>query len=299
MAAKRFLFMKEMNVVFVTLDSCRYDIAEQAEIPTIRSIGPLRKAYTHGSYTVPAHAAFFSGHLPVVLDECELPYYSESAKQLWRIKTGPARDSKSSGLLLEGNNVLDGYRNLGYYVLGVGGVTQFTERSFLRSYFSEDFLYYGLNLDEEPLESRIEESFPLNHIDEITGYLDNRDKWFIFLNCPETHYPYDCGNGISKDVEKYFPLLKKSLNLREADKEFPEDFSQKLKTMQRESLESIDYKLGQLFNSLPKKRDFLVVICGDHGENFGEYFAGKQRWGHLFPSPEVMEVPLVIGEIHG
>ena len=67
--------------------------------------------------------------------------------------------------------------------------------------------------------------------------------------------------------------------------------------MQIEALESIDYKLGQLFDFLPKET--FVVICGDHGENFGEYFAGKRRWGHLFPSPEVMEVPLVMGEIHG
>ena len=72
--------IRDQNVVFVTLDSCRYDIAEQADILTIRSIGPLRKAYTHGSYTVPAHAAFFAGHLPIVLDVPQSPYYSESVK---------------------------------------------------------------------------------------------------------------------------------------------------------------------------------------------------------------------------
>ena len=63
--------------------------------------------------------------------------------------------------------------------------------------------------------------------------------------------------------------------------------------------EYVDSKLGQLLSALPKERGILVVVCGDHGENFGEYFAGKPRWGHLFPSPEVMEVPLVIGELNG
>jgi hypothetical protein len=291
--------MEDKNVLFVTLDSCRYDLAEQADIPTIRSLGPLRKAYTHGSYTVPAHAAFFSGHLPVVLDEPKLLYYSDAVKQLWRIRTGPSRDTRGVGLLLEGSNVLDGYKNLGYHVLGVGGVTQFAEGSVLRSYFGNDFLFYGPNLDEELLESRKKESFPLNHVDEIVNQLSKHEQWFLFLNCPETHYPYDCGNGIPTDVERYFPLLKKSLNLRETEEELPEDFSQKLKAMQIEALESIDYKLEQLFDALPKERDILVVICGDHGENFGEYFSGRKRWGHLFPSPEVMEVPIVVGEIHG
>lgn len=293
--------IKNKNVVFITIDSCRYDTAKHADIPTIKGMGPLRKAYTHGSYTVPAHISFFSGHLPAVLDEPKLPYYSESEKQLWRIKTGIARDSKPTGLSLEGNNVLEGYKKLGYYVLGVGGVTQFSDGSLLRSYFGEEFLYYGFNLDEELLSPRFEDPFPLNHIDEIVKKIEKYDRWFLFLNCPETHYPYDhkVGQNIPKYIIDQFPKLMKAINLRESENsdELSVEFGKALHNMQKEALESIDQRLQVLFESLPKNRDILTVICSDHGDNFGEYFVGKRRWGHLFPSPEVMQVPLIIGEL--
>jgi len=114
--------LSEKNVVFVTVDSCRYDVAKEAHIPFIKSIGELRKAYTHGSFTVPAHHSFFIGHLPAVLEEPLKDYYSEAACQLWRIKTGRTLGEKRPcGLLFREQNVITGYRNLGFKVLGVGG----------------------------------------------------------------------------------------------------------------------------------------------------------------------------------
>lgn len=288
----------EKNVLFITLDSCRFDTVEQADIPTIKSLGKLRKAYTHATYTVPAHTAFFAGHLPVVLDNPPAPYYSESVRQLWRIKTG-AGSEKKVGLALEGNNILEGYRKLGFYVLGVGGVTQFNDGSQLRSYFEDDFLYYGLNLDEEPLGPRKKENFPLHHVDEIITKLKGKDKWFLFINCPETHYPYDTGDGISGKIEKWYPKLKQQLNLREAKEELsiPDSIYSQLHSIQKHALEYIDKGIGTLIEKLPKDRETLVVICGDHGENFGEYFLKKRRWGHMLPSKEVLGVPLLIGMI--
>lgn len=293
--------IKDKNVLFITLDSCRFDTIRQADVPNIKSIGKIRPAYTHGSYTVPAHIAFFSGHLPAVLEKPLKNYYSETKSQLWRIETGKSYDSKKFGILFEENNILEGYRKLGYFVFGVGGVTQFSENSLLRSYFGKNFLYFGENLNEEPLKSRRKSQFPLNHINEIILKLKNKDKWFLFINCPETHYPYDCGNGIPSKIKKSFSELKKYLNLRENNFNISnsQKLSSSLKLMQKEAIESIDKNLETLFEKLPKKRNILVVICGDHGENFGEIFANKQRWGHLFPSKEVMCVPLVIGEIHG
>ncbi|HEV2781369.1 MAG TPA: sulfatase-like hydrolase/transferase [Actinophytocola sp.] len=291
--------LSEKNVVFVTVDSCRYDVARAARIPFIRSIGELRRARTHGSFTVPAHHAFFAGHLPVVLEEPLTDYYSEAACQLWRIKTGRTLEEKRRfGLLFGANNVVAGYRALGFKVLGAGGVSQFSDGSCLRAYFGDDFLYFGPNLDEEPLRERDPGTFPLNNIETIVRNLAGHDKWFLFVNCPETHYPYDIGNGIPADVLESYATLKGSLNLREGPA-VPASLGPRLREMQLIALEYLDGQLGKLFELLPRRRDIVVIVCGDHGENFGEHFAGKPRWGHMVPSREVMEVPLVIGQIDG
>lgn len=292
--------LENKNVLFITLDSCRFDTTKKAHIHNIQSIGKIRKALTHGTYTVPAHTAFFAGHLPIVLNKPLLPYYSESKKQLWRIQTGLSRDKKPIGLLLNGNNIFQGYKKLGYYVLGVGGVggvTQFNNNSILRKYFSDNFLYYGPKLDEEPLSPRKKENFPSYHIETIVNKVKKHDKWFLFINCPETHYPYDTGKGIPEKILKNFPKLRQQLNLRETNENFlNQGYASLLHKMQIEALKSIDFFIGKLIRSLPKKKNLLIVVCGDHGENFGEFFQGKRRWGHLFPSTQVLEVPLIIGE---
>src|SRR4051794_3466787 len=104
----------DTNVLFITLDSCRYDTFVEASTPTIDSLGSTRCALTHATYTVPAHVAFFTGHLPVVLDSPQPEYYSEASRQLWRIATGPIGDADRAWLVLNGNNILEGYRKLGF-----------------------------------------------------------------------------------------------------------------------------------------------------------------------------------------
>ncbi|MFH0869664.1 MAG: sulfatase-like hydrolase/transferase [archaeon] len=291
--------LNEKNVLFITLDSCRYDTAQKANTPTIEGIDQMRQAYTHGSYTIPAHIAFFSGHLPAAFEEPKQAYYSECIKQLWRIRTGRATESKPAGIELEGNNILGGYEKLGFYILGAGGVTQFAERSLLRQYFKE-FLYCSKNLDEEPLNPRKKQEFPLTHIDEIVSRLKGHDRWFLFINCNETHYPYDTGEGVPLEIEKTYLDLKKRLNLREPANysKLNKEICDGLKEMQIRALEKIDKRIEHLIAEIPKQRNILTVICADHGENFGEAFCGRQRFGHLIPTPEVMRVPLVIGEIN-
>lgn len=291
--------LEDKNILFITLDSCRYDTTQKANIPTIRSLGEIKEAHTHATYTVPAHTAFFTGHLPAAINHPLSKYYAESASQLWRIKTGKGRD-RQAGIVFSAQDVLEGYRQLGFSIVGAGGVTQFTDGSFLRKFFKNDeFIYCGRNLDEEPLQTRNEQEFPLSNIDTIVSRLRNKDKWFLFINCPETHYPYDIGNGIPNKVEKYYPKLYKNLNLRETEEPetIPDDIYTALHAMQIKALEYIDTRLKTLLSELPKDRDTLVIICGDHGENFGEVFASRKRWGHLLPSPAVTTVPLLIDVI--
>jgi len=285
---------EDANVVFVTLDSCRYDSTKNAHIPFLSGIGGIECAYTPGNYTVPAHHAFFAGHLPTAFGSVR-PYYSEASGQLWRIKTGIREDS-GAWAVLRGPNILDGYRHLGFHVLGVGGVTQFNEGSQLRSYFGTDFLYRGPDLDEEPCASRSKEWFSLLYRDEIISKLAGNERWFLFINCPETHFPYDTGEGIAEDKLEVLRTIRPHFNLREscAHTNGPAS-AETLHRMQVAALEVVDQRISDLFAVLPRNRPILIVVCGDHGEMFGEVFEARERWGHIISAPEVLQVPLMIG----
>lgn len=71
-----------------------------------------------------------------------------------------------------------------------------------------------------------------------------------------------------------------------------EDELEKLHEAQIQALESIDEKIEILVNSL--RKPLLIVICGDHGECFGE----DMNWGHGYPLPKVLEVPLLVAFIN-
>ena len=59
------------SVLFITLDSCRYDTFESAAVPNIRSIGPVFKAKAPGNFTFASHAAMFVGFTPGVAERKE------------------------------------------------------------------------------------------------------------------------------------------------------------------------------------------------------------------------------------
>jgi hypothetical protein len=291
--------LEGFNGILMVFDSLRYDSAVLAETPTLDKLGPIHKATTQAPYTPAAHTSMFLGHLPTIHSP-QLPYYNETVRQPWRITTGPARDAgKGCGMLFQGSNVIEGYQIRGYYRLGIGGVSQFSTGSFLRTAFPwSDFIYYGPDMDEEPLQERDWETFPLNHTNEVASQLNGHPDWFLFINCPETHYPYDWGSGIPAKVEENFPLLKYGLNLRSHNLR-PHDIDQ-LKTtaslmhqMQIQAMTQLDKKLNSLFGKLRQisSKPIYVFACADHGENFGE----GGLFGHMHATKECLSVPLWMG----
>ena len=59
------------SILFVTLDSCRFDTFERAQCPHLKSIGPLIKADAPATFTLPSHAAMFVGITPRVARSTE------------------------------------------------------------------------------------------------------------------------------------------------------------------------------------------------------------------------------------
>lgn len=286
------------SVLLVTLDSCRYDTARDARLFALSSLGPLQRAESPGTYTLAAHAALFNGFLPRPVDG----FFEVAGRRtsvIWRSKA--ARPGAHSGIEFSGPTIMEHYSRRGFRVLGAGGVTFFdpsTPCNALPPLFAE-FHYYG-----RPAESptgpdrRIvdrEESLPLAHVDELAERCLQADRFFCFINCSSTHIPYTSPAG--RLTEQSAALLARLYRLHDAKASFePESLpfspaeTAVLLDMQRRALEWADSRLGRLFNRLAH-RSPLVVVCGDHGDEFGE----GGRYGHGHPHPTVTTVPLWSG----
>lgn len=284
--------LEQQNVLFITLDCCRFDTFERAHLPFVKTLDPYFKARTHGTYTLPAHMSFFMGYLPIS-HISSLPYYNPDIRQLWRLKSGRSRSMKTVGIMLHGKNILEGYRNIGYQVIGSGGVRWFRNKTLIELF--DTFLFYGPDDKTSVFQERKSQDFSLNNIDKIVSKIKKKKNFFLFINCLETHVPYDTGEDtypkkLRNIIDKASPIWGcKKAKLKNV--QVTKEELQLLHTAQIKALETVDKKIQRLVGILPKP--FIIVITGDHGECFGE----NMNWGHGLPYKEVMEVPLLIKAI--
>lgn len=279
----------EHDVLFVTLDSCRSDTAARAHMPFIESIGGFREARTHGTYTLPAHMSFFMGYLPQATEAPFRPFYVPSVQQLWRLASSRRCAASRVGVLLDGTDVIDGYRRKGYTTTGFGGVRWFRHSALTR--FFDTFQFFGEADLHSVFAARRAHEFPLFHADRIVEAAVRPQRSFVFVNCPETHVPYDTGSGTETAearavIERYADRWGCRPSGRRG--QLDTDSLRILHETQIAALEQIDDRIRRIVDRC--RRPLLLVIAGDHGECFGE----DGYWGHGIPHHRVMSVPLLI-----
>lgn len=284
------------NVRFITLDSCRYDTAIKANLTTLNTISKLIRAEVDANYTYPSHHSMFIGILP---RKCGAnKQYIEGYDQIWR--SGGARVSEKKVFEFFGeSNIIEHYQSLGYNVQGFGGVQFFNPKlgcNLLPKMFN-NFTFFGPDkyIREENSLPRNPKNFPLGNIEFILNkiYAKKEDPYFLFINCPETHNPYDTPS--TKVDDNYRDLIKR-LNLEHSTKithpleKLPLTFAEidLLKNEQVRALEWIDQKLSELFTKLPNNYPTLTIVLSDHGEEFGE----EGRFGHAHNAESVRTIPL-------
>ena len=258
------------NILIITLDSCRWDTYEIANSQNIDKILNVRPAYTHGTYTLPAHLSIYSGILPNVKEK--VPYYNRFCKQLIRIENRYT-ESKDALIVLpkDSLNIITGLKAYGYHTSGFGAVSWF-KNNLLTQYF-DNFIFTGIHLD--------------NQIELFKNEVNNTvSPFFCLLNIGETHEPY-----------KYGGLVKETYLSRARTKTFShtgfldEDFNSQIK-----AIEFIDRRFNNLISYLNNlTRKTIIVLTADHGECFGE----DNLYGRGFYHEKIMEVPLGIGYSNG
>jgi hypothetical protein len=286
----------EHSVILVTLDSCRYDVAMQAHTPNLDRLSSLIRAEGPGTYTLPAHAALFNGFLPRPVSG-SFSINGHRWDMIWR--SGAARSAGSRvAIPFEGSTLMEHYESKGHRVIGAGGVTFFDSSdpaNSLPALFPE-FRYFGRpsRTPATPATRVVDRhaTLTLAHTGSLANLCLEADRFFLFVNCPSTHIPYT--TPWTRLNPSRCDLLERLYALHDSKETAPGAFSpdeiQTLQGMQARALEWADEQIGVLFDKLTD-REPLVVVCADHGEEFGD----DDRYGHGHSHPTVTTVPLWAG----
>lgn len=268
------------NLVYIIMDSARYDTYNSARTPNARRLGILEKRYSYASWTSPSHYVYLMGisphkNKPMVFAS---EIYKEDFKN-WAYRLGiPNLEFKSFVPELSLPNRL---RKLGYMTIGKVSLPVLNEHTTFSTFFDE----YKLMSKHNDFEKMVEE---------IT--FDSNQPRFYFLNLGETHYPYMLEHlprihGVH-GVLKHFDDSSVSAERDETQKFFDMEQLNRFKNRQIECIEYIDRLLDKLFNKCPP--DTHIILTSDHGELFGE--DGYFGHGPVFHE-KVFEVPFIEGKI--
>ena len=270
--------MARNHIVFIVMDSCRYDSMVAAVTPNIDRLGKAEKRYSYASWTAPSHYAFTMGLMPhsSPKDVFASEIYKEEFMS-WKERTGAGGDVSFSDFLPEISlpKVLS---KLGYHTVAKVSMPVLNKYTLISKHFDE----YKLMSHHNDFATMVEEmDFP-----------DDEPQYY-FLNLGETHYPYMLSDlprisgvhGVIKSMGKDAPAGPKKI-----DEAFNPEQLKLLHKQQIKCVEYIDGLIGKLIEKAPK--DTWFIVTSDHGELFGEdgYF------GHgPIMHEKCFEVPFVEG----
>lgn len=253
-----------MNVLFMTLDALRFDVAAATlaagETPVLAARlpgGVWERRHSPSSFTYGAHQAFFAGFLPTpIRPRAEDPAAHErlfAARFLGSETTGPRT------LTFEQASIVEGFAAAGYRTICIGGVGFFNKRTPLGSALPALF-------EESHWEEAMGVAAPTSTERQVAracariATLPQDQRFFLFLNVSACHQPTHFYQEGARG----------------------ESFES-----QSAALAYADSRLPPLFDALARRGETLTVICSDHGTAFGEDGLHGHRVGHQV----VWEVP--------
>lgn len=252
------------SVLFVTLDSCRYDSFEQAAAPLIKAVGPLHQAQAPSYFTYGSHAAMFVGFTPGVASAAA-PFLNPKYGKLFKV-AGMGFPSKGrEGYVLHGSSIVDGFKRAGFRTVGAAAMGWFnpatpTGQHLTRDF--EEFAFVGRRGVQE-------------QVDFLLAATAKASPVFAFINVGETHVPY-WHHGASWSREDN-PCVPFQLEDRSADCRY----------RQVRCLEYVDTCLAPLLDRFSQS---TIIVCSDHGDCWGE----DGIWEHGVSHWATLTVPLVM-----
>lgn len=255
------------SVLFMVLDSCRYDSFISATAPHLHAVAGIHEAQAPSYFTYGSHAAMFVGFTPGIAQEAA-PLLNPKAGKVFKIIGAGFPGKGGEGFVLRGRSIMDGFNKLGYRTIGTGAVGWFDPSSPTGKLLSADFkkFYYpgnGYSLD-----------WQLSWIESQLRAARGKPV-FVFLNIGETHVPYYYkGASWSEHDNPCQPFQE-------------DDRSEECRLRQLSSVEFVDRMVGPL---LDRFASATTLVCADHGDCWGE----DGLWEHGISHPMTLTVPLMI-----
>lgn len=247
------------DVLFVTLDTLRYDVAESLyrrsrtpELAAVLPAGGWERRHSPGTFTFAAHAAFFAGFLPT-------PVAPGLHPRTFALEFPGSETTSNRTAVFDAPDIVSGFRDCGYFTMCIGGVGFFNKLTplgrVLPGLFDESHWSPTLGVTD-PCSTEHQVDLALARVDQIS-----RDRRvFLFVNVSAIHQPN----------RHYLPgTSSDSLETHAA------------------ALEYVDGQLGRLLRGLRQRGPWFVVICSDHGTAYGE----DGYTGHRVAHPVVWDVP--------
>ncbi len=247
------------DVLFVTLDALRYDVARDAlargatpHLATHLPSGRWEERHTPGNFTYAAHQAFFAGFLPT-------PIGPDPQPRLFAARFAGSETTGPETAVFDAADIVSGLAGEGYHTVCIGGVGFFSRLtplgSVLPGLFAESHWSPELGVtDPHSTEHQVALA------EQVLERLPRDRRLFLFLNVAAIHQP-SC---------IYLPG-------RERDD---------LET-HAAALAYVDRHLPRLFAAFQRRAPTLVILCSDHGTAYGE----DGYWGHRVSHPVVWTVP--------
>ena len=240
----------QANILFMVLDSLRYDVAQeqflQGNLPNFKKYLPKtgwEKRYTPGSFTYPAHKAFFAGFLPTKIGVKITP-------RLFATTFLGSESTMEATFTFEENDLITALRNRNYATNCIGGVGFFNKQTKVSQEFPSLFeeSYWSV-------ETSVTEKTSTKHQFNLAAkWVANEMRPFcLFINVPAIHQP------------NYFYVRKEKKDDIESH---------------AAALRYVDSQLPILMKAIQKKGDCFCIICSDHGTAYGEAGHWGHRNGH-------------------
>jgi len=248
------------NLVFIVMDSCRFDSYARAKRPNMDRIGAGERRYSYASWTAPSHQSLFMGQLPhqnpqgVFASEI---YKKDYLKWIDRFGTGEL----SFKTFVPEMSLAKVAQGLGYRTVARVSMPILNPFAGFNRFFDD----YRLMSNHNDFAGMVEEV-----------EFSPDEPTFYFFNLGETHYPYMLKSGelpiisglhgVARDLDDI--VLRSSENADEPTLFFSMQKLGELHDQQVRCVEHVDEILGYLLEKCPENTH--LIVTADHGELFGE-----------------------------